>query len=94
MDGLHDTGVPVLLSVAPLRSFEEADYLAHEVPEVNIPPGTLRAMERAGPRAARETGLHLSAGLLAAGRPLVDGVLLSAAGDEAATLGTLLVTVS
>jgi homocysteine S-methyltransferase len=86
--------VPVLLSVSPLRSFEEADYLAHEVPEVSIPASTLRAMERAGPRAARETGLDLSAGLLAAGRPLVDGVLLSTAQDDAATLGTLLATVS
>ena len=44
-------GTPLLLSVTPLRSFEEADYLAHEVPGVTIPPDTLLAMERAAPPA-------------------------------------------
>jgi hypothetical protein len=82
--------VPVLLSVAPLRSFEEADYLAHEVPDVTIPAGTLRAMERAGRGAARETGLRLAAGVLRDGRPLVNGVMLTAPQDNAAALGPLL----
>ncbi|MGD0243421.1 MAG: bifunctional homocysteine S-methyltransferase/methylenetetrahydrofolate reductase, partial [Streptosporangiaceae bacterium] len=40
--------VPLLLSVTPLHSFEEADYLANEVPGVSIPPEVLRIMERAG----------------------------------------------
>jgi methionine synthase / methylenetetrahydrofolate reductase(NADPH) len=31
--------VPLLLSVTPLRSFEEADYLAHEVPRRHHPAG-------------------------------------------------------
>jgi homocysteine S-methyltransferase len=87
---LADTRVPVLLSVAPLRSFEEADYLAHEVPEVTIPAGTLRAMERAGGGAARETGLGLAVSLLREGRPLVDGVVLTAVQDNAAALGPVL----
>jgi methionine synthase I (cobalamin-dependent)/5,10-methylenetetrahydrofolate reductase len=94
VEALADTRVPVLLSVSPLRSFEEADYLAHEVPEVNIPPGTLRAMERAGRRAARETGLDLAVGLLREGRPLVNGVVLTAARGDAAALGPLLAAVS
>ncbi len=55
--------LPVLLSVAPLRSFEEADYLAHEVPEVTVPAATLRAMAQAGP-AARVTGLRLASELM------------------------------
>jgi 5,10-methylenetetrahydrofolate reductase len=93
-EALADTGVPVLLSVAPLRSYEEADYLAHEVPEVSIPADALRAMERAGRRAARETGLDLSVGLLREGRPLVNGVLLTAAQDDAAALRPLLAAVS
>jgi hypothetical protein len=44
--------------------------------------------------AARETGLTLSAGLLRAGRPLVNGVPLTAAEDDAATLGPQLATLS
>ena len=87
---LAGTKVPVLLSVAPLRSFEEADYLAHEVPEVTMPAATLRAMERAGPAAARATGLGLAADLLREARPLVEGVLLTAPEGDAATLGPLL----
>ncbi len=82
---LAGTGVPLLMSVAPLGSFAEADYLAHEVPDVHIPAGVLSAMQQAG-RAARETGLRLAADLLRAGRPLVSGVLLAARPDEVATL--------
>src|SRR5215472_11654672 len=87
---LAGSKVPVLLSVAPLRSFEEADYLAHEVPEVTMPAATLRAMERAGPTAARATGLGLAADLLREARPLIEGVLLTAPAGDVATLGPLL----
>ena len=48
VDALDGTGVPLLLSVAPLRSFEEADYLANEVPGVMIPGSVLAALEQAG----------------------------------------------
>ena len=81
--------VPILLSVAPLRSFEEADYLAHEVPDVSIPPDTLRAMEKAGRGAARTAGLELAAELLREARPLVSGVILTAPDNDAITLAPL-----
>jgi homocysteine S-methyltransferase len=90
---LAATGLPVLASIAPLRSFEDADYLAHEVPEVNMPAATLRAMERAGgagPTAARATGLRLAADLLAEARPLVEGVVLRMPDGDVAALGPLL----
>jgi homocysteine S-methyltransferase len=87
---LAGTPVPVLASVAPLRSFEDADYLAHEVPEVNMPAATLRAMERAGRAAARATGLQLAADLLAEARPLVGGVVLHPPDGDVAALGPLL----
>ena len=76
-------------AVAPLGSFQEADYLAHEVPDVHIPVGVLQAMQSAG-RPARETGLQLAADLLRAGRPLVSGVLLAGMAPDAAALGPLL----
>src|SRR6266516_2237873 len=90
---LAGTGLPVLASIAPLRTFEDADYLAHEVPEVNMPAAALRAMERAGaagPAAARATGLRLAADLLAEARPLVDGVVLRTPDGDVAALGPLL----
>ena len=82
--------VPVLACITPLRSFEEADYLAHEVPDVNMPAATLRALECAGQAAARATGLRLAADLLAEARPLVGGVVLTMHEGDVAALGPLL----
>jgi methionine synthase I (cobalamin-dependent)/5,10-methylenetetrahydrofolate reductase len=90
VEALEGTGVPLLLSVAPLTSFEEADYLAHEVPGVTIPEATLEAMERAGRSGGRAVGLELAASLLAKARPLVSGVILTAPGDDPAALAPLL----
>ena len=90
VEALDGTGVPLLLSVAPLSSFEEADYLAHEVPGVTIPGSTLDAMERAGRSGGRAVGLELAANLLAKARPLVSGVILAAPGDDPAALAPLL----
>jgi methionine synthase I (cobalamin-dependent)/5,10-methylenetetrahydrofolate reductase len=89
-EALDGTGVPLLLSVAPLTSFEEADYLAHEVPGVTIPGATLEAMERAGRSGGRAVGLELAATVLAKARPLVSGVILAASGDDPSALGLLL----
>src|SRR5215470_13821319 len=88
--GANGARVPVLACITPLRSFEEADYLAHEVPDVSVPAATLRAMESAGQAAARATGLRLAAELLAEARPLVDGVVLTMHEGDAAALGPLL----
>jgi homocysteine S-methyltransferase len=90
VDALADTGVPLLLSVAPLRSFEEADYLANEVPGVTVPDSTLEALEKAGRGAARAAGIELAADLLAKARPLVRGVLLRAPDDDPAAILPLL----
>jgi methionine synthase I (cobalamin-dependent)/5,10-methylenetetrahydrofolate reductase len=90
VEALEGTGVPLLLAVAPLTSFEEADYLAHEVPGVTIPEATLKSMERAGRSGGRAVGLELAATLLAKARPLVSGVILTAPGDDPAALAPLL----
>ena len=86
---LEDAGIPLLLSVSPLSSFEEADYLAHEVPGVTVPDSTLDAMERAGRTGGRSVGLELAAALLAKARPLVSGVILSAPANDTAALAPL-----
>jgi homocysteine S-methyltransferase len=90
VEALDGTGVPLLLSVAPLTSFEEADYLAHEVPGVSIPGSTLDAMERAGRSGGRAVGLELAVNLLTKARPLVGGVMLTAPGDDPAALAPLI----
>ena len=90
----EEGGLPLLLSVTPLRSFAEADYLAHEVPGVTIPPDTLRAMERAGRGAARAVGIELAADLLRDARKLVSGVILTAAEEDLTVLAPLLSVVA
>jgi methionine synthase I (cobalamin-dependent)/5,10-methylenetetrahydrofolate reductase len=94
VDALAGTGVPLLLSHQPLRSFEEADYLANEVPGVTIPDATLRALDSAGRGAARAVGLELAADLLAKARPMVRGVLLTVPDDDPAAILPLLSVLS
>ena len=89
MAALSEYDIPVLLSIVPLRSFEEADYLSHEVPDISIPQQTLTAMERAGPRAA-QTGIELAADLFVEARPLVQGVVLTFPGWDPPALDRLL----
>ncbi len=77
---LADGQVPVLLALAPLRSYAEAEFLAHEVPGVTIPEATVRALEHAGDGAAA-VGLDLAAGLASQARSLAQGVVLACDGD-------------
>jgi homocysteine S-methyltransferase len=91
---LEAEDIPLLLSVTPLRSFEEADYLANEVPGVRIPPDALRAMERASRGAARAVGIELAADLLTQARKLVGGVILTAAEEDLTVLAPLLAVVA
>jgi len=93
VSALEADHIPLLLTVAPLRSFEEADYLAHEVPGVRIPPDTLRALDRAGRGGARAVGIDLAANLLREARKLVSGVILTAAEDDLTVLAPLLAAV-
>jgi homocysteine S-methyltransferase len=80
MTGELDAGVPVLLALAPLSGFDEAEYLAHEVPGVTIPESTLRTLERAGGSAAA-AGLDLAAILAGQASALAQGVVLRFDGD-------------
>jgi methionine synthase / methylenetetrahydrofolate reductase(NADPH) len=59
-----DGAVPVLVTVRPLRSFDEAEYLRYEVPDVTIPTVVMDRMERAGAGGAR-VGLDIAAELAA-----------------------------
>jgi homocysteine S-methyltransferase len=89
LDALEDLRVPVLLASTPLRSFSEAEYLRHEVPDSAMPDSVLEAMRAAGDHEA-ETGLELAETLLREGRDLVDGVLLSLPDNSVAILDRLL----
>ncbi|MBO0871481.1 MAG: homocysteine S-methyltransferase family protein, partial [Micromonosporaceae bacterium] len=81
--------VPVLLAVSPLRSFAQAEYLAHEVPDVIIPEATLETMRKAGEDGLR-AGRQLSVELLGQARGLARGVVLGVTGMRGETVDELL----
>ena len=74
---------PLLAAVRPLHSVAEADFLANEVPDTEVPRAALDALARAG-EAAAEAGVELAAELLQGLRALVDGVVLELPDDPAA----------
>ncbi|MGE3661835.1 MAG: homocysteine S-methyltransferase family protein [Pseudonocardia sp.] len=80
--------VPLLAVVRPLASFAEAEFLAHEVPDVAVPPSALAALSAADGGSAQAVGQLLAAELVAelvtGPQPLVDGVVLALPGDRAA----------
>jgi methionine synthase / methylenetetrahydrofolate reductase(NADPH) len=88
LDAIGDS-VPVLVAVSPLTSFQEAEYLAYEVPDVTIPAGTLDALRRARSGAAT-AGLELAAELVAEVRSLAGGVVLAPTSDTVAVVRRLL----
>jgi methionine synthase I (cobalamin-dependent)/5,10-methylenetetrahydrofolate reductase len=89
LDGLRrlldiiDGSVPVLATVAPLVSFEDAEWLAHEVPDTVIPEATLDALRGAGDQASA-VGAELASELAEQLRGLTAGLVV-AAGYDAAT---------
>ncbi len=70
------TRVPLLMTVAPLSGFAEAEQLRHEVPDVVLPEPVLEGARRAGedPAAGLDLAVELVAAAVAEG--LVDGVVV------------------
>jgi homocysteine S-methyltransferase len=75
-----DDRVPVFATVAPLASFSDAEYLAHEVPDVTIPASVLTALEQAGTDAPR-VGVALAAELVASLRDSATGLVVAPTAD-------------
>lgn len=81
--------VPVLVAIRPLTSFEEAEYLQHEVPDVTIPTEILARLERAG-RGAQQAGVQLAADLAAEVGEMASGILIAPAADVLSTTTAIL----
>jgi len=88
LDAIGDS-VPVLVTISPLTSFQEAEYLAYEVPDVTIPVNTLDTLRRARTGAAT-AGLELAAELMAEVRALAKGIVIAPTSDPLAVVRRLL----
>jgi homocysteine S-methyltransferase len=87
--------LPVLLGVMPLRDFNHAEYLQHEVPGIVLPEETLERMWRARDDASAE-GRKIALELIEAAKasPKVRGVVLTSSVNEVGELSRLMQEVS
>jgi len=85
---------PVIAAVAPFTSLRHAEFLAHEVPGVTIPPALLDRMraadERGGEEEAHAEGIRIAYELARELRPLVRGVHIVDGGRAVAVTAALL----
>src|SRR3954464_1003457 len=75
--------VPVIAGIWPLTSLRNAEFLANEVPGVQVPAPVIERMRRAqehGSAAARAEGVAIAAEMIDAVQGLVQGVQITAAG--------------
>ncbi|HYF39803.1 MAG TPA: bifunctional homocysteine S-methyltransferase/methylenetetrahydrofolate reductase [Gemmatimonadales bacterium] len=73
--------IPIIASIWPLSSLRNAEFLANEVPGVEVPGSIIERMRRAqenGAAAARAEGIGIASEMVAAVKPLVQGVQVSA----------------
>jgi methionine synthase I (cobalamin-dependent)/5,10-methylenetetrahydrofolate reductase len=85
--------IPVIAGIWPLSSLRNAEFLANEVPGVQVPDEVVERMRRAqehGAAAARAEGLAIAAEMIEAVRDLVQGIQVSAPGGRVATALELL----
>ncbi len=78
--------IPILAGVMPLESLRHAEYMGNEVPGVRVPESILERMRRAeiAGRAAEE-GVAIAREIVAAIRPMVQGIQISTAADAVPT---------
>jgi methionine synthase / methylenetetrahydrofolate reductase (NADH) len=75
------TAIPIIAGIWPLASLRNAEFLANEVPGVQIPPAVIERMRLAqeqGIAAARAEGVTIAAEMVEAVKDLVQGVQVTA----------------
>jgi homocysteine S-methyltransferase len=84
---LEKTGspIPVIAGIWPLSSLRNAEFLANEVPGVQVPGAVIERMRQAqeqGSAAARAEGIAIASEMVGAVKNLVQGVQVSAPGGR------------
>jgi homocysteine S-methyltransferase len=85
--------IPVIAGIWPLSSLRNAEFLANEVPGVQVPEAIVVRMRRAqegGAAAARAEGVAIAAEMIDAVKALVQGIQVSAPGGRIGTALELL----
>lgn len=82
---VREYGIPVLAGIWPLLSLRNAEFLANEVPGLEVPEWVVERMrdaEAGGREAAEREGVELAREVLSAIRDSVEGVMVSAPGNH------------
>jgi homocysteine S-methyltransferase len=77
--------VPIIAGIWPLTSLRNAEFLANEVPGVQVPASVIERMRKAqehGSAAARAEGVAIASEMIEAVQSLVQGIQISAAGGR------------
>jgi homocysteine S-methyltransferase len=78
--------IPMLAGVMPLESLRHAEYMANEVPGVRVPDEVIERMRKAEMAGrAGEEGIAIAREIVAAVRPMVQGIQISTALDAVPT---------
>jgi homocysteine S-methyltransferase len=78
--------IPMLAGVMPLESLRHAEYMANEVPGVRVPDHIIERMRKAEMSdRATEEGIAIAREIVAAVRPMVQGIQISTALDAVPT---------
>jgi len=87
------TDIPVIATLLPLSSLRNAEFMANEVPGVEVPEGIvqrMRAAERKSPAHSRAEGLAIAREMFAGVRHLVRGVRIRLPDDDLSRASELL----
>ena len=77
-DRIGDHRIPVIAGIWPLTSLRNAEYMKNDLRVAMPEEVMLRMAQAATPEAARAEGIKIAQEMLAAVRPLVEGVQVSA----------------
>ncbi len=86
--------IPVIAGIRAFDSLSNAEFLANEVPGVRVPAALVERMRRADERGeARAEGVAIARELVAAATGMVQGIQVSATGNDVATVLAVLESV-
>jgi len=75
LEGLQEAGLPVILSIMPLISGRNSEYIHYEVPGITIPEEYLKRMESTEGSEGEEEGIRIAHEIIRELRPLCNGIL-------------------
>ncbi len=76
IEKIKELKVPIMVSIMPLISFKNAEYLHYEVPGITVPEEILKRMEGKSGREGEKEGAKISKELIKELKGIVNGVLI------------------